>query len=581
MSERGTVYRFAGFELDASSSELRRGGGVVKLSPQPCRVLEALVRQCGEVVSRNDIREQVWSGDTFVDFDQGLNFCIRQIREALGDDADAPRFIETLPRRGYRFLLRVETDTSRTPAAPRRLIVLPFRMLRPDAETDFLTFSLPDAVTGSLSGLESLIVRSSLVASRFAAEAANPRTIAAEADVDLIVTGTLLRAGEQVRVSSQLTDASSGSLVWSHTSEVAMGDLFQVQDQLSQQIVESLSVPLTPRDRRVLGRDVPSSSKAYELFLRANRLGVDPKQWRVARDLYEQCVAQDPGYAPAWARLGRIRHVMANYLQTGTGEELNRAEEAFQRALALNPDLAVAHKLYAQFEVDQGRARDAIARLLGQAHRPDAEIFAGLVSTCRYCGLLDASVAADVRAHDLDASIASSVPHTWFLQRDYRRLADVRMHEFPYIVALALDALGRTEEATAGLRELEKTTWTRLRDFMIAARTLLEGDGVESLAAINRILESNFRDPEGLFYLCRHLAHLDETGLAIDLFERVVEGGYVCVPAVASDPWLDSLRKRPAFTKLLRRAEAEHERALAEFEHAGGVMALGRVRHRS
>jgi hypothetical protein len=155
------------------------------------------------------------------------------------------------------------------------------------------------------------------------------------------------------------------------------------------------------------------------------------------------------------------------------------------------------------------------------------------------------------------------------------------MHEFPYIVALALDALGRTEEATAGLRELEKTTWTRLRDFMIAARTLLEGDGVESLAAINRILESNFRDPEGLFYLCRHLAHLDETGLAIDLFERVVEGGYVCVPAVASDPWLDSLRKRPAFTKLLRRAEAEHERALAEFEHAGGVMALGRVRHRS
>ena len=118
-------------------------------------------------------------------------------------------------------------------------------------------------------------MRSSLVASRFSADAANPRTIAADADVDLIVTGTLLRAADQVRVSAQLTEASSGSLIWSHTSEVAMGDLFRVQDQLSQQMVESLSLPLTPRDRRVLGRDVPCSSQAYELFLRGNRLGVE------------------------------------------------------------------------------------------------------------------------------------------------------------------------------------------------------------------------------------------------------------------------------------------------------------------
>ena len=120
---------------------------VLKLPPQPFKVLELLVRRSGEVVTRDEIREHVWPGDTFVDFEQGLNFCIRQIREALGDTADAPRFIETLPRRGYRFLMPVKRPAARAPASVTRLIVLPFRMLRPDPDTDFLAFSLPDALT--------------------------------------------------------------------------------------------------------------------------------------------------------------------------------------------------------------------------------------------------------------------------------------------------------------------------------------------------------------------------------------------------------------------------------------------------
>src|SRR5947209_958416 len=165
MSESATILRFDVFELDTSAGELRRQGDRVKLPPQPFRVLELLVRHGGEVLTRAEIRERIWS-DTFVDFEQGLNFCIRQIREALGDTADAPRFIETLPRRGYRFLLPMETQTPLAPKAATRMIVLPFRMLRPDPETDFLAFSLPDALTTSLSGLKSLVVRSSLAASR-------------------------------------------------------------------------------------------------------------------------------------------------------------------------------------------------------------------------------------------------------------------------------------------------------------------------------------------------------------------------------------------------------------------------------
>src|SRR5215831_18895775 len=120
MSEFSTILRFDVFELDTAAGELRRQGDRVKLPPQPLRVLELLVRRGGEVVTRTDIRDRIWT-DSFVDFEQSLNFCIRQIREALGDTADAPRFIETLPRRGYRFLRPVEAPSPQAPKAIRSL----------------------------------------------------------------------------------------------------------------------------------------------------------------------------------------------------------------------------------------------------------------------------------------------------------------------------------------------------------------------------------------------------------------------------------------------------------------------------
>ena len=366
MSEPGTLLRFDVFELDTASGELRRQGDRVKLPPQPLRVLELLVRHGGEVVTRTDIHERIWT-DSFVDFEQSLNFCIRQIREALGDNADAPRFIETLPRRGYRFLLPVLAPAAVRPQRIRSLIVLPFRMLRPDPGTDFLAFSLPEALTTSLSGLKSLVVRSSLTGSRFAAGTQDLKTIAAEAHVDLIVTGTLLSTGDEIRVTAQLTDTATGTLLCSHSTQTSIGHVFRLQDELTERMVEALSLQLTSREQRILRHDVPANPKAYEYYLRGNQFSHDSKQWGAARDLYLRCVEADPCYAPAWARLGRIHHVMAKYLTTGAGEGLKQAEAAFRQALDLNPDLAVAHKFYAQLEVDLGRAGDAMARLLTRA----------------------------------------------------------------------------------------------------------------------------------------------------------------------------------------------------------------------
>jgi hypothetical protein len=119
-----------------------------------------------------------------------------------------------------------------------------------------------------------------------------------------------------------------------------------------------------------------------------------------------------------------------------------------------------------------------------------------------------------------------------------------------------------------------------MRDFMVAARALLEGKRDESIAAVGRIVTSDFRDPEALFYLSRHLAHVNEVGSALDLFERVVSGGYFCFPAMASDPWLDPLRKKAAFSKLLRQTEQQHREAAAAFAQRRGEEVLGIASHR-
>ena len=221
------------------------------------------------------------------------------------------------------FSCRFRRPARRSRRDSTRLIVLPFRMLRPDPDTEFLAFSLPDALTACLSSLKQLVVRSTMAAARFGADA-DLKTVAAEADVDVIVTGTLLRAGDEVRVTTQLVDASAGTLLASHTAQTPLGNLFHMEDELTDRIVASLALPLTAGEQHALRRDVPASAMAYEFYLRGNQLSYDSKQWSIARDLYMRSVEEDPAYAPAWARLGRIHHVMAKYLPAGTSDGLQK-----------------------------------------------------------------------------------------------------------------------------------------------------------------------------------------------------------------------------------------------------------------
>jgi len=476
----------------------------------------------------------------------------------------------------------VDTGASPQARAMTRLIVLPFRVLRPDPDIDFLAFSVPDAISGSLSGLESLVVRSTAAGERFAAGAPDLKTIAAEAGVDVVVTGTLLRAGDQVRVSTQMLEAPSGTLLSSGTAQVALTDLFQLQDDLARQIVDSLALPLSSHDRGALGRQHPVNPKAYDLYLRANHLGAhtsNPARLTVARDLYRQCLEEDPDYAPAWARLGRVYRVLAKYGAEGSTESITLAEQAFRRALEIDPDLAVAHNFYTYFEIEEkARAPEAMVRLLERIGRgaADPHLFAGLVVACRFCGLLEASLAADRRARRIDPSIQTSVQYTYWAMGDYNQAA---LHDVEDIQAIrhgALWMLGRYDEAIAGVREVLSHAPGSLEHLIVESQlAAMEGRPEDCLRHERAILDAGFHDPEGLLLHGRELAFLGLVPDALDLVQRVVDGGYHCPTLLTVDPWLDALRGEPAFVRAVRQAEAGRARAAEAFARAGGERVLG------
>ncbi len=479
-------------------------------------------------------------------------------------------------------LLLLDSQQAATVRPMRRLIVLPFRVLRPDPETDFLASSLPDAITGSLAGLESLVVRSSAAATRFAGENPDIKAIAAEADVDVVLLGSLLRARDQVRVSAQLVEAPGGTIVWSKTAQVALNDLFQLQDDLAHEIVESLSISLSSRERGRIGHDVPASARAYEMYLRANQIIIDtldPTNLRVARDLYMSCLKEDPNYAPAWARVGRIFRVMAKYGHGNVAEDRRLAEEAFRKALGLNPDLPIAHNLYTYFEVEElGRAPQAMVRLLERARSAtgDPDLFAGLVLACRFCGLLEASVEAHERARRLDPHIRTGVHYTYWFQGDYERAIRHDDESTKFVRCYSLPMLGRGEEALAILREIHARPVIGLESTILnAVRAGIEGNREECLENARRLLESGFHDPEGIYFAVRIVARVGDLDLALETLDRVVNSGFYCHATMARDPWLDSLRTNPEFVRILRRAEAGQREAAEMYVRAGGDRVLG------
>jgi len=460
-----------------------------------------------------------------------------------------------------------------------RLVVLPLRPLRPDPDTDFLGFGLSDAISTSLSTLGSLVVRSTAAAARFATESPDLRQIATEADVDHVVTGTLLRSDDRLRVTIQLAEAPSGTLVFSHSVLSNLGDLFALQDELGRRLTEALALPLAARG----GDDVPRSARAYELYLRANEVARRFDQFDVARDLYLDCLKEDPDFAPARARLGRCYRLIAKYMLEDVSANYDRSEDALRRALELSPELALAHKYYAQLEADRGRAPDGMVRLLrrARANRNDPELFAGLVHACRYCGLLEASIAAHREARRLDPGMATGVQFSYLWMGAHDQIDDTPENTNLEARVMSLLWQRRTEEARAVVAHFETQTLApQMSKFMTTVQaqlTVLRSPDAVPAEAVEDLESTLGRqiDPEATFLVACWMAHLGKRSRALEALEAAVDGGFLIPRTLTREPLFEPLRAEPAFARALERAERGREAALVLFRAEGGDQLLG------
>jgi eukaryotic-like serine/threonine-protein kinase len=456
-----------------------------------------------------------------------------------------------------------------------RLAVLPFRVLNPDRDTDYLASSFADAMASALSGLESVVVRSTLRSARYGDRPPDLAAVAADLAVDVVLAGTILRQGDRLRVMAELLSAPGGDVWWTQTTQVPIGDVFMLHEQIAGRVIASLPVSAQDRHR---GTRPSANAKAFDLYLRGMPLRFESSSWRQARLFFAQCLEIDPSFAPAWAEIGRLDRIIGKYEDPSF---VPRAEAALAKALRLDPDSSAALHYYAQLEIDLGRPGDALRRLIERARlrRAEPQIYAALVHATRYVGLLDASVAAHAQARRLDPAVVTSVLHTFYMRGEYDRALDEGHRTSDPFEARVLGAMGRTGEAIAAARREEErfAAVLRLRSFSTALRAMLEGRAGEARDALGALDHASFTDGEALFYAAEIHAGLGDTAQAFARLRRAIAAGFVCLPAFERDPYLAPLRQKSAWPEMIDVVRAAHQRIASDFTRMGGAAAIGQA----
>jgi TolB-like protein/DNA-binding winged helix-turn-helix (wHTH) protein/Flp pilus assembly protein TadD len=402
--------RFGVFELDLRAGELRKHGLRIRLQEQPFRVLAMLLENHGEVVAREELQRKLWPADTFVDFDHGLNKAINKIREALGDSAESPRFVETVARRGYRFLVEVKVantalvhnselatqpplaaeapdrpDLAGKLAIPkhflpplawkipafvllllmaslagwklhswnrpspviRSLAVLPFESLSSDASQDYFADGMTDELISDLGQVSALRVvsRTSVMVYKHARKPL-PQ-IARELNVDAVVEGTVLRSGDQIRITAQLIAASADKHLWSRSYEGELRDTLALQNRVAKAIADQIGINLNPQERAALKSEKVVNPEAYVSYLKGryfwNKRTAD--SLKVAQAYFKQAIEEDPKFAQAYSGLADTYALLGDwqYAVMTPKEALPEAKAAAIKALELDDSLGEAH----------------------------------------------------------------------------------------------------------------------------------------------------------------------------------------------------------------------------------------------
>ncbi len=352
--------RFATFEIDLRARELRKGGIRIRLQDQPFEILAMMLDRPGEVVTREELRQRLWPAGTFVDFEHSLNAAVKRLRAALGDDADNPRFVETLHRRGYRFIAPVESIDNGSRAVPAatpssvRLVVLPFDNLSSDPAQEYFSDGLTEEMITQIGRLcprkLGVIARTSSI--RFKRSGKSVSEIGRELAVDYLLEGSVRHEGDRVRITAQLIETRTEVHLWADTYDRRLEEVLMLQSDVAARIAHSLAMELVPDRREALERVAPRRSEAYQAYLKGrfhwNRTG--DEGFDLALTYYERALDLDPGFAAAHAAMARLHVALAEFSRQPGLVALERARTSAERALELDPGIADAHVALAEVQ---------------------------------------------------------------------------------------------------------------------------------------------------------------------------------------------------------------------------------------
>jgi TolB-like protein len=345
-SSHSVVLRFDEFELNIQSGELRKRGKVLRLQPQPTKVLSLLAVQAGKLVTRDELKHQIWDDATFVNFEEGLNFCIRSIRAILHDSADEPRFIETLPRRGYRFIAPVEQLISEASQRIDSLAVLPLENLSDDPGEDYFAEGMTDELITELAKIRGLRVISRTSVKVYKGSKKSLSEIARRLNVTAVLEGTVLRFENRLRITVQLIRAQKEEHLWAQSYERELGDILNLQGELASTIATQIHLRLSANDQSRLASARRIDPAAYEAYLRGRFFCNKRTEETLtkARGYFEQAIAKEPSYASAYSGLADTYFYGGYYFgKMDPIEAMPKARDAALKALEIDSGLAEAH----------------------------------------------------------------------------------------------------------------------------------------------------------------------------------------------------------------------------------------------
>jgi TolB-like protein/Tfp pilus assembly protein PilF len=558
--------RFGQFEMDERTGELWKDGIKVRLQEQPLQILQILLEHPGELVAREELRRRVWPTDTFVDFDHGINNAIKRLREVLGDTAETPRYIETLPRRGYRFVEKIRSNDRRV----RSLAVLPLENLSGDPEQEYFADGLTEALITSLAKISALRVISRRTPMHYKGVHRPLPEIARELGVEIIVEGSVLRSGERVRISAQLIEASTDTHLWAESYERDLRDVLQLQSEIARAVAREIQAKLTPGEQEQLARARSVTPEAYEVYLRGryqwNRRTADG--FRKGAEHFLQAIEIDPNYAAAYAGLadcagsagfwgftspaqgcGSAKAAACKSLEIDETAEAHTslgwalihydfdfltADHHFQRAIELNPGYATAHQWYAHclgysYRLDQSLERVRLAL--------DLDPLSLNVNTT-YVGVLWFQRKFD-RAIEQCQKILELAPNFAILR---------------WLLANLFQAKGLHEQAIAERRwAVEASGGASLFLAKLGDSYAAAGNRSEALRILDQLQELSKTSYVMAYWMALIHANLGERDQAFRWLEMSYQERSPTLSFLKIDPRLDALRSDPRFDNHLRR----------------------------